>query len=243
MKVALFITCLADQVFPDVAKATVRVLRHLGCEVSVPMAQTCCGQPAYNAGFATEARAGARTLLAAFEEVEAVVGPSGSCVGMVRKHFAELFVDANERARASELAQKTWELSEFIVQRLGRPTIEGRFEHRVTFHPSCHASRLLGLREEPLQLLRGLQGLELVPLPRAEDCCGFGGLFACKMPEISGAMVEEKAAQVVNTGADVLVSTDAGCLMNIAGHLRRQSTSKTPRILHLAEVLDLATRS
>jgi L-lactate dehydrogenase complex protein LldE len=236
VKVSLFVTCLADQWFPEVGASTVRVLRRLGCEVDFPAAQTCCGQPCFNGGFTAEARAIARHMLDVFKESEHVVAPSGSCVAMV-KHFPELFSDDAElERRARELATKTWELAQFLVHVLGRDDVGARFPHRATFHPSCHASRLLGARDEPLRLLAHVQGLELVPLERAEDCCGFGGLFSVKLPDVSGAMVAEKCGRVVATNAEYVIGGDMGCLVNIAGALSRRG-SKVEAI-HLAQVLE-----
>lgn len=236
VNISLFITCLADQLRPRVGVATVRLLRKLGCSVSFPEGQTCCGQPAFNSGYVADARASARTLLDAFEDAERVVTPSGSCAGMVRHYFPEVFAGdpvLAERARA--LASKTRELSQFIVNDLGVTDVGAVFPHRVTYHPSCHASRLLGVHDEPLALLREVKDLELVPLPRAEDCCGFGGTFSVKQEAMSGAMAAEKADHVGETEADCLVGTDLGCLVNIAGLLDRRGSAV--RVLHLAEVL------
>jgi L-lactate dehydrogenase complex protein LldE len=236
VKVSLFVTCLADQFFPEVGVSTVRVLRKLGCEVDFPKLQTCCGQPAFNSGFADEARSIARRMLDVFDSSEHVVAPSGSCVGMV-KHFPELFAgDAELERRARDLAAKTWELSQFLVHVLGRDDVGARFPHRATFHPSCHASRLLGARQEPLRLLANVKDLELVPLERAEDCCGFGGLFAVKLPDISGAMVAEKCEHVVAANPEYVIGGDMGCLANIVGSLSRRGS--TVRAIHLACVLD-----
>jgi L-lactate dehydrogenase complex protein LldE len=239
VKVSLFITCLADQLFPEVGVSTVRVLRKLGCEVDFPKLQTCCGQPAFNAGFAGEARSIARNMLDAFESSEHVVAPSGSCVGMVKHYYPELFAsDAALERRARDLAARTWELSQFLVDVLGRDDLGARFPHRATYHPSCHASRLLGAREEPLRLLANVKGLELVPLERAEDCCGFGGLFSVKLPDVSAAMLAEKCEHVADAKPEYVIGTDMGCLMNIAGWLSRKGSRV--EAIHLANVLDHA---
>jgi len=236
MKVSLFATCLVDQVAPQVGVATVRLLRHLGCRVTFPPGQVCCGQPAYNTGYPNAARAAARPLLDAFDGARYVVAPSGSCVAMIRHHFPDLFAeDLTLRRRARELVDRTYELTEFIVTVLGVTDVGARFPHRVAFHPSCHGSRLLGVRHEPLALLREVRGLELVPLERPGDCCGFGGTFSVKLPEISAAMVDEKAEDVEASGATHLVGIDLGCLLNIAGRLEQRGSSI--RVLHLAELL------
>ena len=236
MKVALFITCLADNLYPQVGEAVVRILNRCGVRVEFPEAQTCCGQPAFNSGYAGEARAVGRTLLDAFADADYVVSPSGSCSGMVRHYFPSLFADDPALLRrARELEHKTYEFSQFLVRVLGVTDVGAAFPHSVTYHPSCHASRLLGIADEPLELLRHVRGIRLAELPHAEDCCGFGGTFALKMHEISTAMVAEKAEHVLSTGAEVLVGTDAGCLMNIGGRLRNQGSPL--RVLHLAELL------
>jgi L-lactate dehydrogenase complex protein LldE len=230
MNVALFITCVADQLF-------VRLLRRLGCSVSFPEAQACCGQPAFNSGYADDARAAALALLDAFEDAEYVVSPSGSCVGMIHHYYPQLFAgDSVLAERAQRFASKTYELSQFIVGVLGVTDVGAEFQHTVTYHASCHASRLLGAREEPLELLRAVKQLELVPLPRCEDCCGFGGAFSVKLADISSAMVDEKVAHIESTEAPFVVSTDLGCLMNIQGRLDQRG-SRT-RAVHLAEILE-----
>lgn len=237
MRVALFVTCLVDNLFPHVGESMVRVLDHLGIEVNVPDAQTCCGQPAFNSGFADDARAVATMLLDAFDGVEYVVAPSGSCTGMIRHYYTSLFQTNPQRLRQAEwLAEHTYEFSQFLVRILGVTDIGAVFPHRVTYHPSCHGSRLLEVRDEPLQLLRAVRGLELVDLPHASDCCGFGGTFAIKMHDISTAMVDEKVDHIRETGAEVLVGTDMGCLMNIGGRLARRQ--EPVRVMHLAELLD-----
>lgn len=242
MNVSLFITCIADQYFPHVGISTVRLLRQYGCTVHFPQTQTCCGQPAFNSGYAEEARQVARTLLDAFEQADYVVSPSGSCTGMIHHYYPELFQDEPEQLkRVHRLIDKTYELSQFLVNVLGITDIEGAFPHRVTYHPSCHGSRLLGVKEEPLTLLKNIRDIELVPLPKAEDCCGFGGTFAVKMSEMSGAMVEEKANHVLETEASYLVGTDMGCLMNIAGHMKKRGDNV--KAIHLVELLYEARQS
>ncbi len=241
MKVSLFLTCLAEQALPEVGMAAARVLERQGCQVDFPEAQACCGQPAFNAGFWPDARGPALALMDAFESSPYVVSPSGSCAGMIRHYLPKLFEsDPALKARAERLASVTYEFSEFLVKVLGKPDIGGRFAGKATFHPSCHASRLLGVKDEPLALLSKVQGLELLPLTRAEDCCGFGGAFCVKLDELSAAMAGEKADHVAESGAELLVSTDLGCLMNISGLMSRQG--RPVRALHLAQLLDEATR-
>lgn len=235
MKVSLFITCLSDAIYPAVGEAMVRILAKYGVTLQFPNVQTCCGQPAYNSGYFDEARTAARTILEAFEDSDFVVSPSGSCTYMIH-HYEDLFKDdpvLAEQARCLEA--KTYEFTQFLVQVMGITDIGARFPHKVTYHPSCHGSRLLGVKEEPMALLAGVRDIEFIPLPFAEDCCGFGGTFAVKMADISGAMVTEKAEHIVETEAEVLVGLDMACLMNIAGQLRFQN--KPVRVMHLAELL------
>lgn len=237
MKVSLFVTCLADQMYPEVAESVVRLLHRYGCEVDLPELQTCCGQPAFNSGYQDEARAVARNLIRAFEHSDYVVSPSGSCAGMVHHYYPDLFRDEPEwKAKAEALAAKTYEFSQFLVRVMGVKDVGASFPYKVTYHPSCHASRLLGVREEPLELLRNVRDVEFVDLPKKEDCCGFGGTFAVKMADMSEAMVCEKAAHVCETGAEVLVGGDMGCLMNIGGRLNKEG--KPVRVLHLAQLLE-----
>jgi L-lactate dehydrogenase complex protein LldE len=239
VKVSLFITCLADQFFPDVGLSAVRVLRRLGCEVDFPEAQVCCGQPAFNSGYRDEARVVARNLLDAFEASEYVVSPSGSCTAMIHHYYEELFQDDPELLeRARRFRQKTYEFSQFLRQVLGVSALSASFPETVTYHASCHGSRLLGVRDEPLELLRLVHGIELRPLVRCEDCCGFGGTFSVKLSDLSAAMADEKVTHVVATGARYLVGTDMGCLMNIAGRMQRKRVEV--ETLHVAQLLDRA---
>lgn len=237
MKVSLFVTCLVDNLYPQVGEAMVRVLDRLGVEVVFPTGQTCCGQPAFNSGYVDEARAAAKTLVDAFEDAEYVVSPSGSCTGMVHHYYGELFAnDPKRTSKAKELAAKSFEFSQFLVNVLGVTDIGARFPHTVTYHPSCHGARLLGVQDEPLTLLRNVRDIEFIELPYATDCCGFGGTFAVKMGDISTAMVTEKVEHVKETGARVLVGTDMGCLMNIGGRMSREGLPVRP--MHIAELLD-----
>jgi L-lactate dehydrogenase complex protein LldE len=235
MNVALMITCLGDALFPDVGVATVKLLRRLGVAVDFPQAQTCCGQPHFNSGFHQEARELAKHTIHAFAGTSLVVTPSGSCAAMVKLEYPELFHhDPVWHGRAEDLARRTHELSDFLVNVLGKEDVGARLEARATYHMACHL-RGLGLVNEPLRLLRQVRGLELVPLERHDECCGFGGSFAVRYPNISGAMVGDKCGFIEKTGADLVIATDAGCLMNIGGCLRRRGAKA--RIMHLAEVL------
>ncbi|MED1952014.1 (Fe-S)-binding protein [Brevibacillus centrosporus] len=236
MKVSLFITCLSDALYPRVGEAMVRILARYGIEVHFPEAQTCCGQPAFNSGYWDEARTSAQTLIQAFADSDYVISPSGSCTGMIHHYYPKLFEnDPQLLAKANALREKTYEFTQFLVNVLGITDLGAVFPHKVTYHPSCHGSRLLGIKQEPLQLMEQVKGLDLVPLPFAEDCCGFGGTFAVKMSDISGAMVTEKADHVLETEAEVLVGLDLGCLMNISGNLHFRG--KPVRVMHLAELL------
>ncbi|OPH51923.1 Fe-S oxidoreductase [Paenibacillus ferrarius] len=235
MKVSLFITCLSDAIYPRVGEAMVRLLAKYGIQLEFPNVQTCCGQPAYNSGYWDEARITAKTILKAFEDSDFVISPSGSCTYMIH-HYSNLFQDDPvNMEKALELQRKTYEFTQFLVQVLGVTDLGAVFPHKVTYHPSCHGSRLLGVKDEPLELLKNVQGLQFVPLPFAEDCCGFGGTFAVKMADISGAMVSEKVNHVKETEAEVLVGLDMACLMNIAGNLRFRN--EPVKVMHLAELL------
>lgn len=236
MRVSLMVTCLGDVFFPDVGVATVRLLRRLGVEVDFPPRQTCCGQPHFNSGYREEARALARHTIQAFANGQPVVAPSGSCAAMVKLEYPELFHDDPAwRDRAEDLAHRTHELADFLVNVLKVEDVGARFPARATYHMACHL-RGLGLLTEPERLLRRVRELDLIPLERADECCGFGGSFSVRFPEISGAMVQDKAALIEGTGAEIVVATDAGCLMNIAGCLRRRGSKV--RAMHLAEVLE-----
>ncbi len=235
MNVSLLVTCLADAVFPQVGAATVRLLRRLGVRVDFPPAQTCCGQPHFNSGCRREARLLARHTIEAFARSPLVVAPSGSCAAMVKLEYPELFHDDPVwHARAADLAARTHELSGFLLGVLGVEDVGARFPQRVCYHMACHL-RGLNATDGPQRLLRRVAGLELVELERADECCGFGGTFAVRYPGISGAMVQDKCGFIEKTGAAAVVATDSGCLMNIAGCLRRRGGRV--QALHLAEVL------
>ena len=240
-RATLFIQCLVDALAPRVGDAMVRVLERLGVDMDYPAGQTCCGQPAYNSGYRREAAGLAERFLDVFEHAEAIVCPSGSCVHMVRHHYPELFADSPALlARARAIAGRTWEFSEYLVDVLGVTDAGQRlgsaFTGSVTYHDSCHLARGLGIRRQPRQLLEGVPGLTLVEMDGSDRCCGFGGMFSVKYPEISTAMVDDKVASILATGADAVVGCDASCLMHMAGRLGRMGSAV--RALHIAEVLD-----
>lgn len=235
MDVSLMITCLGDVLQPQVGRATVSLLRRLGHAVHFPAAQTCCGQPFFNSGFADHARAQARHTIETFAGPRTVVVPSGSCAAMVKVEYPRLFEDdVAWRGRAEELAARTHELGDFVVNLLKLTDVGASCAGTVTYHYACHL-RGLGLTDEHQRLIEAVRGARYVPLPRQDQCCGFGGSFSVRYPEISCAMVDDKVRAIAETGADTLVSTDAGCLMNIGGRLRR--LSRPVRCLHLAELL------
>ncbi|WP_433544749.1 (Fe-S)-binding protein [Streptomyces sp. CA-294286] len=242
MRVALFVTCVNDAVFPATGIAVVKLLERLGVTVDFPAAQTCCGQPQYNTGYRRDAEPLVRRTAAAFADHEYVVTPSGSCAAMIRDNYPRI---GRLRARegrgrdlvraADSLVPRTYELTEFLVDVLGVTDVGAYFPHTVTYHPSCHGVRMLGLGERPRKLLEAVKGLELRELPGAEECCGFGGTFAVKNSDVSAAMGEDKIRSAVSTGADFLCGADNSCLMHLGGMLRRQDAPV--RALHLAEIL------
>lgn len=234
-RVALFVTCLVDLMRPSIGDAAVKLLRDAGCTVDVPR-QTCCGQPAYNSGDVDDARALARNMIAAFEGFDYVVAPSGSCAGMAKLHYAELFsTDDPWRARAQSLAGRTFELVSFLADVLGTVPAAPPLHARVTYHDSCSGLRELGIAAQPRRLLDAVEGAARVEMEDAEVCCGFGGLFCTKYGEISNEMVSRKAEAIVASGADMVLAGDLGCLLNIAGKLKRIEAPVTVR--HVAEVL------
>ncbi|WP_030456739.1 (Fe-S)-binding protein [Herbidospora cretacea] len=226
MRVALFITCVNDTLFPGTGKATVGLLRRLGVEVDFPLAQTCCGQMHLNTGYRDEAVRLAGRFTTTFASYDAVVAPSGSCAAMVREQYPHLDV---------ENIPKVYDLSEFLVDVLGVTDVGAYFPHKVTYHPTCHSLRGLKVGDKPARLLENVRGLELVPLPGAEECCGFGGTFAVKNRDVSAAMCADKIGNVMKTGAEVLCAADNSCLLHIGGTLKRQKSGV--RVLHLAEIL------
>lgn len=234
--VALFVTCLVDQLYPRAGEAAVRVLERAGCAVAFPAEQTCCGQAAFNNGFQEEARVLARRFLDVFADAPSIVAPSGSCTDMVREWYPHLFRDEPALLdRARSVASRTYELSEYLVRVLGVADLGARFPATVTYHPSCHGLRGLGLRDEPLGLLRAVRDLRLVELPDAGQCCGFGGFFSIKFAALSGAMLSAKLDNIEASGAEVVTATDVSCLMHISGGLSRRGSRV--RALHLAEIL------
>lgn len=236
MKVSLFITCMCDILASDVGKDTVEILEKVGCEVDFPEAQTCCGQPAFNSGYLKESKQAMKQMIRAFDKSKYVVGPSGSCVGML-KEYPKIFAgDAEWEGRAKELAEKTYEITQFLVDVLNVVDVGSTFSGRVTYHPSCHMTRILGVREAPRKLLENIAGVELIELPLAEDCCGFGGTFAVKNSVISTEMVKEKAKFVEETKVDYLVGGDMACLMNIGGRMTREG--KQVKVMHIVEMLN-----
>jgi L-lactate dehydrogenase complex protein LldE len=238
MRIALFITCLADGMFPEVGRATVRLLERLGHVVEFPIAQTCCGQMHVNTGYQRAALPMVRSFADVFEPYDVIVAPSGSCVGSVRHQHAmvaERFGSPDLVAAVDAVAGRTYELSELLVDVLRVTDVGAYFPHRVTYHPTCHSMRMLGVGDKPLQLLRAVDGLELVELGEADQCCGFGGTFAIKNADTSTAMLADKMRHVLSTGAEVCTAGDSSCLMHIGGGLSRIRAGA--RTLHLAEIL------
>jgi L-lactate dehydrogenase complex protein LldE len=235
-RVALLVTCLVDLFRPSVGFAAVKLLEQAGCTVEVPRAQTCCGQPAYNSGDRADAKAIARQVIAAFAGYDYVVVPSGSCAGMVKLHYPALFADERATlAQAQELASRTHELVSFLVDIRGMGRVTARWPRNTTYYDACSGLRELGVKEQPRRLLASVDGLTLTELPDAEVCCGFGGTFCIKYPEISDKMVTDKAADIAATGAEAVLAGDLGCLLNIAGKLSRRGSPVEVR--HIAEVL------
>jgi L-lactate dehydrogenase complex protein LldE len=235
-RVGLFVTCLVDLFRPSVGFAAVKLLEGAGCVVEVPETQVCCGQPAYNSGDRADARAIARQVIEAFEGFDYVVAPSGSCAGMLRKHYPVLFEDDPEMApRARALASRCFELVSFLTDVLGVTAVHAKFAGSVTYHDSCSSLREMGASEQPRALLRTVEGLSLSEADDREVCCGFGGTFSIKYPDISNAMVTAKTAALTRTGADLVLGGDLGCLMNIAGKLSREGSPV--RVRHVAEIL------
>ncbi len=234
-RTALFVTCLVDQFFPAVGEASVRLLERCGCRVDFPAAQTCCGQPAFNMGYREEAKRLARRFVEIFEPYHEIVAPSGSCASMVRVHFPELFAGEPEwHERARELATRVFELTEYLAAK-GFDAGGSAFAGKVACHGSCHLLRDLGVREAPQSLLAQVPGVELVEMRGADVCCGFGGAFSVKMPDLSGAMLDDKLQAAEESGAEVLTATDCGCLMHLGGALARRKSRLTT--LHVAEIL------
>lgn len=238
--VVLFHTCLVNEIDPDVGMATVRVLERLGFTVTVPLDQTCCGQPAHNAGFSDDARAAARHTIEVLEATRGpIVVPSGSCTDMVLHQYASLFgAEPSWRDRARSVAGRCRELSGFLLEALNGRTLPGQLAAKIAYHPSCHLLRGVGEKKAPVALLRGLQGVQLAEVAEAEECCGFGGLFSVKNAPISAAMMNRKLANLEASGAERLVSCDLGCLLHLGGGLRRRGS--TMRVQHLVQAIDEA---
>ncbi|GAC1625622.1 MAG: (Fe-S)-binding protein [Chloroflexota bacterium] len=242
MRMALFVTCFNDTLFPETGKAVVQLLRRLGHKVEFPLEQTCCGQMHFNTGYQAEALALAHRFVRIFDPYDAIVSPSASCVGMVREFYPRLAqLDGNGQfaSSVSRLIPRIWELSEFLVHTLGVDDVGASFPHRVTYHPTCHSLRVLRVGDAPVRLLRQVRGIDLVELPAAQECCGFGGTFAIKNADTSMAMLSDKVRHVLDTGAEVCASADNSCLMHIGGALHRQRSGV--RTLHLAEILASTT--
>jgi L-lactate dehydrogenase complex protein LldE len=238
VRIALLVTCLNDALFPAAGTATATVLRRLGHEVVFPAGQTCCGQMHWNSGYRREALGLIRRTVDTFEPYAVVVCPSGSCTAMIREQYTRAAAESGDAclvASVSALRGRVFELAELLVDHLGTEDVGAELHARAVYHPTCHSLRSLGVGDRPYRLLRAVRGLELIDLPRADECCGFGGTFAVKNSDTSAAMGEDKAAAVRETGADVLVAGDRSCLMHIGGVLRRDASPV--RTMHLAEVL------
>ncbi len=234
--VTLFVTCMVDMIYPEVGEAVVDLLEGLGLRVIFPEAQTCCGQPAYNAGYRADARAVALHFLDVFDDAEVIVTPSGSCAAMVRHGFLDLLADDPDLAqRARRIAERTWEFSQFLVDGLGVVDVGARFEGKIAYHDSCHLARELGVTRPPRVLLSHVRGAQVVDLPGHDECCGFGGLFAIKMPEISSAMLARKLQNIAHSEADVVITCDVSCMTQINGGLSRSGMPQ--RAYHLAQFL------
>lgn len=235
-RVGLFVTCLVDLFRPTVGFAAVKLLEDAGCDVYVPMSQTCCGQPAWNSGDKADTAELAIQVIKAFEEFDYIVAPSGSCAGMLKKHYPELFAnDPVWKDRANALAAKCFELTSFLTDVLKVDSVAAALTANITYHDSCAGLRELKIKEQPRQLLRSMEGVTLLEMQDSETCCGFGGTFAVKYSDISNAIVTEKAEKIEHSEADLLLAGDMGCLMNMAGKLRRQGSNVEVR--HVAEVL------
>lgn len=238
MQISLFITCFNDTLFPETGRATVRLLERLGHTVDFPKGQTCCGQMHYNSGYREETGPLVRRFTEVFEDAEAVVAPSASCVGMVREFYPQVAEHAGDhelKERVNRLIPRVFELSEFLVEELDIDDVGAWYPHRVTYHPTCHSLRMLQIGEAPLKLLRNVREIDLVELPGAEECCGFGGTFAVKNADTSMAMLDDKIENIRDTGAEVCVAADNSCLMHIGGALKRQQSGV--KTVHIAEIL------
>nr|WP_106782280.1 (Fe-S)-binding protein [Lysinibacillus timonensis] len=236
MKISLFATCLVDMFQSNVGKSTVELLERLNCEIDFPKEQTCCGQPAYNSGYVKSSKEAMKNTIRAFEKAKYIVCPSGSCANMLKDYEHIFHEDPLWRDSAKEIASKTYELTQFIVDVLKIENVGAKLKGTATYHPSCHMTRLLQVKNAPITLLQHVEGLELIELPLKENCCGFGGTFSVKMMEISEQMVDEKVSSVEKTGAHYLIGSDSGCLMNIGGRIARKNSNV--QTMHIAEVLN-----
>jgi L-lactate dehydrogenase complex protein LldE len=234
---SLFVTCMVDMIFPDIGISTVKILDHLGIKTDFPTRQTCCGQPAHNGGFHKDAKKVARNTIHALADSELVVVPSGSCAAMIRQEYPAMFQDdPSMREKATWVASITWELTEFLVDGLGVTDIGAKLSPMtVAYHDACHGLRMGGLKQQGRKLVTAVEGVTLVEMPGAEECCGFGGLFSVKMPEISTAMLKRKLAYIEQVDADHIVSGDAGCMAQMNGGLSRNA--KEPKVMHIADFL------
>lgn len=232
----LFIQCLVDGIYPEVGHAVVKIFERLEQPFSIPLEQTCCGQPAFNSGFHKEAAQAAKRFIEIFESASVIVCPSGSCVDMVRHHYPVLFKDNPKwLERAEKISEKTFELTEYLVDVLGVTDMESQFKGRITYHDSCHLSRRLGIKDQPRTLIRSIKGADLVEMEDSNRCCGFGGTFAVKYSDISSAILEDKVNNIIQTNANVVVGCDISCLMNIQGMLSRKKADV--QIMHIAQLL------
>lgn len=236
MKVSLFVTCLGELFYQEASKDMVEVLERLGCDIDFPKGQICCGQPAYNSGYRKDAQKAAKQMISTFEDSEYVVTPSGSCAGMFKEYPALLKEDLEWHERAKRVANKTYEFTQFIVNVLGIEDVGATYPAKATYHTSCHMIRILNETESPFKLLKHVKGLDLLPLENSYDCCGFGGTFAVKMVPISEQMVDEKVRHVEKSGADIMITADGGCLMNIKGRINRKG--KPIEVKHIAQILN-----
>ncbi len=235
-KVTLFIPCLVDSIYPEVGEAMVQVLGNLGLTLDCPLDQTCCGQPAFNSGYRKEARTAAMRFMEVFQDAQTIVCPSGSCVDMVRNHYAELFKgDPQWLTRVKKTSRKTFEFSEYLVDVLGLEDVGARYDGRVTYHDSCHLLRNLGVKEQPRRLIAHVRGSEMIEMKDSYRCCGFGGTFAVQYPDISTAILEDKVQHIITSGADAVVGCDISCLMNIQGLLSRKGVAV--QTMHIAQLL------
>nr|WP_255711355.1 (Fe-S)-binding protein [Pelosinus baikalensis] len=242
VKASIFITCICDSMFPRVGEAMVRVLERQGVSLDFPPGQTCCGQPALSSGYWDDAREVAKGFIDSFHASEIIVTPAGSCLAAIKEFYPVLFEkDPKYLDRSKELIRKTHEFSEFLVEVLQVTNVNASFPYKVTYHSSCHPRRFLGVDKYVYALLKNVEKLDFIPLAHEEQCCGFGGTFSVKMPEISESMVNAKVADILATGADVVVGTDLSCLMNIDGRLRKQGAKV--RVMHIAELLDEGMRT